>query len=131
MNGYRYTFPVMVGGALAGAFSIWVLVMRLLQGTDPRPLPGGSIFVVVLAYFAAGIIGGVLVGLLRPLAHHMVGAAAVGALVGALIYAAFGLVAVTADRWSVVLPRGAGVGAIIGAFCGVMFKRAADRIGPL
>jgi hypothetical protein len=127
----RYLFPVLVGLVMAAVLSAWALVVGLAQGPSASSVPRGSLSIAIGGYFAAGILGGLLVGALRRFTGHVVGVAFVGAFVGATIYAGFGLVAIRPERWSVVLPTGAAGGAIIGAIVGVIAKRAVERIRRL
>ena len=62
------------GVGLAGVFSAYVVLLYLWQGSAPFEELGASLGLVVLTYFSAGVIGGIVVGLM------LVGAAAVGYL---------------------------------------------------
>lgn len=85
----------------AGLLSLWVLGLALLSGSTLFEKYGMSVWGILLAYLAAGTLGGALLGVLRPLTRTRPGGALVGALVGICFY---GAVAVAADGWAAFDP---------------------------
>jgi hypothetical protein len=70
----------------AAGFSALVLVLALFRGSTDYPEYGTTTWRVIRVYFAAGVLGGLLVGWLRPITSHRWGARTVGALVGTVVY---------------------------------------------
>ena len=81
----------------AGLLSLWVLALAAAKGSARFDEHGMSVWGILLAYLAAGTLGGALLGLLRPLGRTRPGGALVGALVGVCCY---GAVAIAADGWA-------------------------------
>ena len=80
------------GALLALFFSLFVGLLALWRGADWNPTYKVSTWSVVLGYWIAGIFGGLLVGVLRPLATGRFGNTLVGVLIGAFGYSAVMLV---------------------------------------
>ncbi|MDQ6872013.1 MAG: hypothetical protein M3037_08360 [Gemmatimonadota bacterium] len=78
---------------LAGGFSLLGTALFVLQGMSERP-SRFSFPLVILGYFAMGVIGGLLVGLFRPLTQRRIGATMLGMIIGIVVYSIAGLVAV-------------------------------------
>jgi len=49
---------------------------------------------VILGYFAMGVIGGLLVGVFRPLTQRRIGATILGMIIGIVVYSIAGFVAI-------------------------------------
>lgn len=79
---------------LAGGFSILGSALFLLQGTIFGRASRFSLPLVILGYFAMGLIGGLLAGLMRPLARRRIGATIMGAIIGIFVYAIAMIIAV-------------------------------------
>lgn len=86
----------------ASGFSVFVLIEYLLLGSAPFSHAGVTLGEVIALYFAAGILAGGLVGILRPLNRTFAGATTIGILAAAVVY---GLAMITIaglpNRWHV------------------------------
>jgi hypothetical protein len=71
---------------MAVAYSIFVIGLRIAIGDELFVALGHSVTTVIVSYFAAGMIAGVLFGIFRPLADHVMGAAVLGFIVAFGIY---------------------------------------------
>jgi hypothetical protein len=76
------------GVAFAVLFSLLVGVLAILRGSDWNSTYQVSTLSVVLGYCIAGVLGGLLVGLLRPIATGRFGGTIVGMLTGAFVFSA-------------------------------------------
>jgi hypothetical protein len=76
------------GVGLAVLFSLLVGVLAMLRGSDWNPTYQVSTRSVAFGYGVAGVLGGLLVGLLRPIATGRFGGMLVGILTGAFVYSA-------------------------------------------
>ena len=75
------------GLAFATAFSAFVLLMALLRGsTVYEGLGGLTTWRVIAYYFAAGVMGGTVFGLLRPIQHRYLGKFVTAYLILFLVY---------------------------------------------
>ena len=79
---------------LAAGFSLLGSALFVMQGTVLGNPSRFSFPLVVIGYFAMGVVGGSVVGLLRPLAQQRLGATLLGMIVGIFVYAIAVLVAV-------------------------------------
>ena len=70
----------------AAGFSVLVLILALLRGSTDYPEYGTTTWRIIRVYFAAGLLGGLLVGWMRPFTSRRWGAIAVGALIGVVVY---------------------------------------------
>ena len=78
---------------LATAFSVFVGVMALLRGSTVYDELGGvTTFQMAVFYYSAGVTGGTLVGLLRPIQHRYVGRFITAFLTLFLVYGGCSLV---------------------------------------
>jgi len=105
---------------LAGGFSLLGTALFVLQGTVLGNPSRFSFPLVILGYFAMGVMGGVLVGVLRPLGQGRVGATILGIISGILVYAIAIIVAV-GEKEFLSLPGLVStlvLGTIIGGLCG-------------
>lgn len=76
-------------GVLLSCLLSTVLVgLVLIRGSSQFERPSLSAWEIIGAYFVAGTVGGLVLGLLRPLTKNRVGAAVVGCVVGAFAYSA-------------------------------------------
>jgi hypothetical protein len=83
---------VLIGFATAvfvGLFATAIFLIGFLSGEEPFTLQNWSL--LILSYVAAGVIGGVLVGLTRPLTAYPLGRMLVGIPVAAVIYGFVGI----------------------------------------
>ncbi|HEY9514328.1 MAG TPA: hypothetical protein VIQ74_01520 [Gemmatimonadaceae bacterium] len=76
---------VAMGVGLAVLYSLWVLFVYAMSGPAPFEDIGLSLAAVVSFYFAMGILGGTIVGLLWPLARWRVGAFAISITVALMM----------------------------------------------
>lgn len=74
------------GTSVALVFSLWVALLHRLRGPTLLEKYDLALLDVVAGYFLAGGAGGVMLGLLRPIAKGRVKTAMVGAAVGLLVY---------------------------------------------
>ena len=92
---------VIVGLVMASIYAMYAIGLYALEGPRPFEQNGTSIAVVLATYYAAGVIGGGVVGLLMPFTASIVGSAAVGVLVAFISF--FGIAIANegpAWRWS-------------------------------
>jgi len=103
-------------GAFAVLFSIWVLALSAFRGSSSFEAYEMTAAEIIRAYFAAALIGGLVLGWARPLTSHRLGATIVGAVVGTVIYTS------VAISMSGVQPRaveaGLVLGVLVGGICG-------------
>lgn len=79
---------------LAAAFALLGAALMVMR-VNIAGVPSHFAFpLVILGYLAMGLLGGVVVGLLRPLGQHQGGATLLGMIVGIIVYAIAGIVAV-------------------------------------
>jgi riboflavin transporter FmnP len=79
---------------LATGFAILGGARFFVQGSSHFSIP-----LVILGYFAMGLIGGLIAGLMRPLAHTRLGATAMGIIIGILVYGIAMIIAVGQKRF--------------------------------
>lgn len=109
------------GLGLAALFSILVSVLALIRGSDWNPTHQVSTRSLILGYAVAGVLGGLVVGLLRPLTTHRLGATLVGMLAGVFAYSA---VALAMDGMAGFRPMPAIVaGLLVGGIVGFLFAK--------
>ena len=89
-------WEVLWGIGYAVFFSLIVLVIYLFRGTRAFDGYGTTLGAVLLAYFAGDLVGGTVLGLLRPLNRWKCGAAFVGFVVALPVYAG---IIVTFSGW--------------------------------
>ena len=78
---------VSAGAVMGAVVAIVIVIIGLLNGSPLIAMRGGLQYdwvTLAIAYQAASFLGGLLVGLLQPLAKVKLGAAVIGAAVGAL-----------------------------------------------
>lgn len=82
------------GTGLAVFFSVYVAVLFVLDGigTNDPSMGAREFLLVIAAYFAGGLLGGLIAGLLRPASRWPLGAMAMGILVAFPVYWAIGLI---------------------------------------
>lgn len=104
---------------LAGLFSIFGSALFLMQGTVLGHPSRFSFPAVILGYFAMGLVGGVLAGVMRPLARWRLGATILGVIVGILVYAIAMIIAVGQKKF--LSPPGLISTLILGTVIGGLF----------
>ena len=94
--------------SMASVLSLWVLFLAIVQGSlvfEKRTeylnvrLTAGEI---IRAYFGVALVGGLVLGWLRPWTRQHAGAVVVGMLVGIMVYAGVGLTFAAPD-WDLLL----------------------------
>jgi hypothetical protein len=114
---------VLCGLAAATCFSAWVLLLVLLRGSPRFEKYGMSAWQIVAAYYAAGLLGGVVLGLFWPLTRTSWGAVALGSIIGVIAYAVIGMSMHGAFSWQ-SLHDGMILGVPIGGFVGYRVRKA-------
>jgi hypothetical protein len=76
---------VTIGLFGATLLAAWAL-LAYSMGSQTLPRSGASLSRILLAYYAAGILGGAIVGLLLGYTQNLVGKVVVGAVAGAIFY---------------------------------------------
>lgn len=79
------------GMSAAFFFSAWVGLVRAASGTEPFDEIGLALESVIAAYVAFGVVGGVILGLLRPLMKSQLGSALVGWIIAIIVYCGLAL----------------------------------------
>jgi hypothetical protein len=90
------------GLIVAIAFTGIVVVVALVAGPPPEPSGGPTVPSLIGFYFLGGTIGGLLVGILRPVTAHKAGAIVVGTIVTAVLLTVLEYLYVMKDRWTMV-----------------------------
>jgi hypothetical protein len=106
------------GLTAAVGFSLWASGIALLRGSTRFEQYGVALGTVIVTYLSAGVVGGVLLGLGRPLLRWRLGSVVVGALVGIAFYTAIGISVDGIRLETFVLGAAIGVlgGGLAGAF---------------
>lgn len=95
--------------------------MYIFFGSDPFERNGVTLLSVVVTYVTIGVVGGGIVGILRPFTRHRLGAHAVGFIVGLL--GAAGITVVLAGspltwevpQWGSIAVVGSAAGWLVGS----------------
>jgi hypothetical protein len=69
---------VKVGLFFAGFYSLFVLLIYPFRGEEPSQSTGVGLVAIIVTYVIGGMLGGAIVGLLRPLMRERWGAILVG-----------------------------------------------------
>ena len=77
------------GLVMAGLYSALVIVFALVQGSLRFDRYGANLFQILLGYLAAGLLGGAIVGWLRPFNDSAWGRAFIGLLASVPVFSAF------------------------------------------
>lgn len=106
-------------------FGAWITIVRFASGTQPFDEVGMSYGTTIAAYFAFGLLGGVLLGFLRPLASTRLGSAITGWLLAIVVYTGFGtLLDIPPWRWDTFMLIIVLIGSLlVGAPTGVVYWR--------
>jgi hypothetical protein len=91
---------VLAGLAMAAITSLAAVVVYRVRGPAAFEAFGTTLTSAVALYFAAGIGGGAVVGLLLPLTAWRAGAALVGALAATPLYLGVAALMLPSDLWS-------------------------------
>jgi hypothetical protein len=110
------------GVAYAAVYSAFVLVLALVVGERLFAGSGTSLVRVVFGYVAAGVGGGLVVGLLLPLGGTKLGAALVGFVAAIPVFFAFGMGGEPQPPLEVLLLDALPLAAIMGAPAGLIIR---------
>ena len=100
----------------AAGYSIYAGILTLTRGTTQ--IGSLSVFGVVAIYWIVGVVGGLVLGILKPLLAWKLGAFAVGVLVGYAVYGGIALTLPQSDGmpwWLMLIPAvlvGGGLGLV-------------------
>ena len=120
---------VLIGLTLAALYCAYAVVQFVLRGAAPFDAHDVTLRMVLATYVACGIAGGVVYGLLHPLANSLLGRTVLGVLIATLVF--FGITVATHG-----LPRQWGraswentliLGAIFGLPIGMLWRRVTGR----
>jgi hypothetical protein len=104
----------------AAGYSLLASALFFLEGTLLGQASRFSFPAVISLYIAMGVIGGLIVGLLRPVARRRIGAIALGVLVGVVVYFFAGITTIGIQEF-LSLPGVVStlvIGSVIGGACG-------------
>jgi len=73
----------------AGFFGTWATLVRLASGSRPFDEAGLTYSATIAAYVAFGLLGGMLLVVLRPFTKSQIGSALVGWILAAVVYSGF------------------------------------------
>jgi len=106
---------VKYGIVMAAVYSAFAVFVRLSQGPEPFRDGGVSVPSLLLAYFSGGVVAGVLVGLLAPLARRLVGALLLGFIVAMPVMYFITIAMSPVEEWD---GEAVGVSMVASAFLG-------------
>jgi len=118
---------VCAGTGLFMGILLSLYVARVVGAKGPSVIEGFTLWGVVLRYVGVGLGMGVLAGLLLPLAQSALGAAVVGAICGAPLYAAFAYGTLATPEWLDSLTWFVPAGALGGGIGGFLLWRQGRR----
>ena len=87
---------------MAVGFTAIAIVATIAASFDPTPRNDPSLASLIGFYFVAGIVGGLLLGLLRPVIRYKAGAMFVGTAVAAVSISLLARMFVVTDGWTPV-----------------------------
>jgi hypothetical protein len=119
-------------GLSAALLSVaWTTLVRLASGTQPFDEVGLSYGTAIAAYSAFGVLGGILLGLFRPLTVTRLGSAIIGWLLAFVVYTGFiTLQGMPPWRWgSFMLTIVLLVSLLVGATAGIVHWKRAKASG--
>jgi len=115
------------GLGIAACYCVWVIGIYLIRGDEPFTRQGATLGKVLAVYVWGGALGGLIVGLLRPMAEDEVGALVVGLLAGIPIAAGI-VTCVVGWPWSAkerhIFPMWV---LIVGAVVGFLLSKKAEE----
>ena len=135
--GSSVTEAVFVGLLMALGLSLIaaaIFAIAAVAGAHDGALAFGNLPVLVLAYVAGGIVGGAIVGALRPLAVWPLGRMAMGIPVAAVVYGCVGAamyvmgISDGPESWKGVLGMALGIGVIAGPMGGLTFHQGVSEL---
>jgi hypothetical protein len=104
---------------LAAGFSILGSALFLLQGPVFGHASGFSFPLLIVGYVAMGLIGGLLAGVVRPLARTRIGATIIGVIIGIFVYSIAMIIAVGQKKF--LSPPGLASALVLGTVIGGLF----------
>lgn len=121
----RIGTSVIVGIVMATLYSLWVTVVYYLGGPSALAEHNLTLPMAVATYYFAGAIGGLIVGVMLPLARHPLGAILVGIVVGFVAFFSMGVATKgMPPEWSSRDWKGVLVlGLLWGGFGGFIYRR--------
>jgi len=88
------------GLIVAVAFTGMAVLVAIATGSESDPRGGPPLLNLVGFYFLGGVVGGSLLGLVRPVTAHKIGAIAVGTFVAAVLLSLLEYLFVIKDHWN-------------------------------
>jgi hypothetical protein len=117
---------------MAVAFTAIGVVATIAAAFDPAPSKGLSLLSLIGFYFLAGISGGLLLGLLRPLTVYRAGAMFVATLLVALSLSLLDFAYVIEDHWKLVDTILVAFGSLVGGpVVTLMIWQGRSRMGKV
>lgn len=107
--GWAFGFAVML--------SLWVLAVTVVRRPTYFEVYGLTTWQIIATYFAAAAVGGLVLGVLRPLAATRDGAVIIGAVIGTIFYSAVGIAldgSISSDSFIISAIPGILVGGALG-----------------
>lgn len=103
----------------ATAYSLYVLGLFALRGSQPFERQSTSVLSVILAYYVAALLAGTVIGILLPLGHSKWGKALIGSVASIPVYASAAISVQGFAPWStlevvLLLLVSVGFGSIVG-----------------
>jgi hypothetical protein len=95
----------------ATALSVYVLVLTLVRRSTWFEPYGVTTWTIIGTYYGAGVLAGLVLGILRPLTHTLVGTLIVAVLAASIVYGAIGF----AMDGRIDLTRAVFLGTLVGA----------------
>ena len=116
------------GTYFAIGLSVIVSIIYALRRSVEFPRYQTTAMAVILSYFGAALIGGTVLGALRPWANRQLGAIVVGAFVGSIAFASVAITGTPDIGWHNVFVAPL-TGIPVGAWLGNRFWHRRDREG--
>jgi hypothetical protein len=114
---------VLNGLAGAAAFSALLVILAILRGSTNYEQYGTTTWGIVSSYFAAGLVAGIALGILRPITKHWLGILVTAILCSICIYGAVGYAADGRLDLGMAVTLGTLVGGPVGVVAILVDKR--------
>ena len=102
---------------LASGFSVIVVVLAGFRGSTDYPELGLTTPRIIALYYLLALIGGSVVGILRPFTKSKLGGFVVGSIIGTLVYGGAGF-AIKDVEWQFMVPAAVILGLAVGGTAG-------------